>query len=482
MDGPEEFQDVYSAHGTEPKPDPPAPAPSASPASIASTLQQIKRSFSSVKAETPGQQPSALAVQPRSTTMLQGIFNLTKSSIGAGMLFLPWNMHRMGLLPGLGAIVFAGCLCSTTLHYLARMCANTGADDYFKLGRLAFGPWGETTAVAALLLNLLGGLINYANFAGDYLSSALAYLCRTPAPPWYLRPAFLKVLLAGTAILPLACLRDMSKLARSSLAGLLCMAYILALTVADYFADGAVYAAPRLGPRLSTQLFSAFGSIIFAFVNHFTLVAVVPVMVDPTPQRRTRMILASNATVTAVYLCAATFGYLHFGASISPARPDILNSPQAMSAPYAVAKLAFAAVMVCSYPLLCAPARSALDQLVGRVLVRQAPTRAHAWARLASTRHYCETLLLVALPTAVAVCAADLAALFLDVFSSLCGSLIVFVFPALYFLRLARPKLYNYPVHPWERVLVWVNVLVGCVVAGIGTFDSLASMAKVLLR
>lgn len=421
----------------------------------------------------------------RNTTLNQGIFNLTKSAIGAGMLFLPWNMHRMGLLAGVASIVFAGVLCSTTLHYLARIGANTGADNYFKLGRLAFGSVGEMSAVAALLFNLIGGLINYANFAGDYLSSSLVFLFFRSPPassiPWYISPSFLKIAVAGLGIFPLACLKDMSKLSKSSLAGLLCMAYILLLTVWDSIFDTTEYLAPRIAPVISTQFFSAFGNIIFAFVNHFTIVAIVPVMVDPSPRRRSTMIAASNSTVLIVYLTAAICGYLHFGSSIDPSKPDILNSPDSMTFPYAIAKLAFASVMVFSYPLLCDPARSALDQLITRlVLFRSPPERHSSWAHVAKLRHYAETALLVLIPTLIAVTAAKFAALFLDIFSSLCGSLLVFIFPSLYFLKLAQPKMYNFKIHSWERVLVFVNIFVGITVAIIGTFDSIWTIVRIL--
>lgn len=416
---------------------------------------------------------------------MQGIFNLTKASIGAGMLFLPWNMHRMGLFAGIGSITFAGFLCSTTLHYLARIGANTGADNYFKLGRLAYGTAGEMAAVAALLFNLLGGLINYANFAGDYLSSSLVFLFfKTSSEsgniPWYISPSFLKIAVAGLGIFPLACLKDMSKLARTSLAGLLCMGYILLLTVWDAIFDKTEYLPPLLAPRVSTQFFSAFGNIIFAFVNHFTIVAIVPVMIDPSPKRRSFMITSSNMTVLIVYLTAAIAGYLHFGSSIDPSRPDILNSPLEMSFSYAVAKLAFSSVMVFSYPLICDPARSALDQLITRLVLFGAPERHAKWSRLGHFRHYFETVLLVALPTFIAVTAANYAALFLDIFSSLCGSLLVFIFPSLYFMKLAQPKLYNFKIHFWERVLIFVNIFVGVSVAIIGTFDSIWTISTLL--
>lgn len=410
---------------------------------------------------------------------------MTKAAIGAGMLFLPWNMHRMGLLAGISSIVFAGVLCSSTLHYLARIGANTGADNYFKLGRLAYGSIGEMSAVTALLFNLIGGLINYANFAGDYLSSSLVFLffrnSDANAIPWYISPAFLKITVASLGIFPLACLKDMSKLSKSSLAGLLCMAYILLLTVWDSIFDKTEYLPPRIAPRISTQFFSAFGNIIFAFVNHFTIVAIVPVMIDPSPQRRGAMIASSNGTVLIVYLTAAITGYLHFGSSINPSRPDILNSPEQMSVPYAIAKLAFASVMVFSYPLICDPARSALDQLITRlVLIKASPSRHASWARFTQLRHYLETVLLVALPTVIAVTAANYAALFLDIFSSLCGSLLVFIFPALYFRKLAQPKLFNFKIHSWERALIFVNIFVGVTVAVIGTFDSVWTIIKLI--
>ena len=397
------------------------------------------------------------------------------------MLFLPWNMHRMGLLAGVASIIFAGVLCSSTLHYLARIGANTGADNYFKLGKLAFGSKGEMAAVAALLFNLLGGLINYANFAGDYLSSSLIFLFfKSGNAPWFVEPSFLKIAVAGLGIFPLACLKDMSKLSRSSLAGLLCMAYILVLTVWDSFVDKTDYLPPRIAPRFTTQFFSAFGNIIFAFVNHFTIVAIVPVMVDPTPTRRSIMILVSNYTVLFVYLVAAISGYLHFGSSIDPSRPDILNSPTEISISYAIAKLAFASVMVFSYPLVCDPARSALDQLVTRLVLFRAPQRQAGWSRIIQLRHYLETVILVALPTLIAVTAANYAALFLDIFSSLCGSLLVFIFPSLYFLKLSQPKMYNYQIHSWEKVLIYVNLFVGTTVAFIGTLDSIWTIINVI--
>lgn len=391
-------------------------------------------------------------------------------------------MHRMGLLSGLASIIIAGVLCSTTLHYLSRICANTGADNYFKLGRLAYGSIGEMAAVAALLFNLLGGLINYANFAGDYMSSALLFLLGIDSAPWYISPAFLKIVISSLAIFPLACLKDMSKLAHSSLAGLLCMGYILLLTIADALTDQEEYAPPRIMPRISTQFFSAFGSIIFAFVNHFTIVAIVPVLINPTPQRRGLMIASSNATVLLVYLSAAIFGYSHFGSSIDPNKPDILNSVAKMSVPYAIAKLAFSLVMVFSYPLLCDPARSALDQLVTKLVVGGSAERLATWSSLYQLRHYTETFILVAVPTIIAVCAASMAALFMDVFSSLCGSLLVFIFPSLYFVKLAAPRMYNYRIHSWEKSLVAVNIFVGAAVAIIGTFDSVKNIIAAVLR
>lgn len=413
---------------------------------------------------------------------MQGVFNLTKSAIGAGMLFLPWNMHRMGLLSGLASIIFAGILCSTTLHYLSRICANTGADNYFKLGRLAYGSVGEMAAVAALLFNLLGGLINYANFAGSYMSSSLLFLFSLDSAPWYISPAFLKIAISGLAIFPLACLKDMSKLSHSSLAGLLCMAYILILTIVDALVDKQEYSAPRILPRLSTQFFSAFGSIIFAFGNHFTLVAIVPAMLNPSPKRRGLMIASSNATVLAVYLSTAIFGYLHFGSSIDPAKPDILNSPAQMTVPYAIAKMAFSLVMIFSYPLLCDPARETLDLLLGKMYVRGSAERLSSWTKIYQLRHYTQTFILVAVPTLIAVFAADLAALFLDVFSSLCGSLLTFIFPSLYFVKLAAPKMYNFRIHMWEKGFVGVNLLVGTAVAIIGTFDSVKNIIMAFLK
>ena len=123
-------------------------------------------------------------------------------------------------------------------------------------------------------------------------------------------------------IFPLACLKDLSKLANASILGMACIGYITVLTVVDKFVDTTSPAPVIATAKFTFQIFECFSVFLFAFLNHFTTVALVPVLVRPTPARRNQLIVTSQVATTAIYLLVAAFGYWHFGDSVTD---DILR-------------------------------------------------------------------------------------------------------------------------------------------------------------
>lgn len=390
-------------------------------------------------------------------SMAAGTFNLCKSAIGVGILALPKAMANSGLLLGLGLLALGSITCSSTLYFLARIAANTDLGDYFAVGNLAYGGVGESLAVLATLLYLIGALIGYMSYTTTYISSGIGYFLGITDPvnyPWYLSKFFV-IALCAALIFPLACLRDLSKLARASIVGMCCMAFVCGLTVIDYFADSTtVNMANYTAVVLKPSALAAFSTILFAFCNHFTMLSIVPNFISPTPRRRALLTAFSSTVVFIFYLLVSLFGYLHFGDAVAD---NILKARSTTI--YAIARLVVACVILVSYPLLCDPTKSCMDFLVCKWLGQPKGN--------GNIRNLTITASLVISSALVAMVAADQVLPILGLFSSLCGSLLMFIFPALYFLKLENQR---YRISKGEKMVAYVDIVVGAIVLIFGTY------------
>ena len=140
----------------------------------------------------------------RNTSLAAGIFNLSKSAVGTGTLGLAFCMKEMGLGLGLSMMIFAAFMASVSLHFLGRLSANTDCSSYFGLGRLSFGAAGETSAIAALSLFLIGGLTFYAWKIGVLFSASLKFMLPSHKDSIFLNEAILTIISGTLLVFPLS--------------------------------------------------------------------------------------------------------------------------------------------------------------------------------------------------------------------------------------------------------------------------------------
>lgn len=382
---------------------------------------------------------------------------MSKSAIGAGALLLPAALAKLGLVPGLATLVCASITATIGLHFLSRLAANTDQSDYFALGKLAYGTVGEVFCMAALLLSLFGTLIFYIASAAESFLNFLKYV----RPSVDLNSSLLvnvTCCITAAVIFPLAAQRDMSALAKASIGGMACMVYIALLLLGDYLYDlltgHAQAPIAAFTPFVFGKFFTTFSGVIFAFVNHFTMPPVICNLIDPTPSRRSQLTFGSAAAVIGYYLVFSLAGYLHFGSGVASI---VLNSPQPTSAvvdfAYVLAKLLVGVMLVLSYPLILDPCRATIEGVIN--LVRGTPG-----ARSSSLSSLAITGALVGAPLLVGIFCRKLALMILSLFTGLSGSLLLFVFPSLFFLALQS----KYRVSPLERIAAYFNILFGMVI------------------
>ncbi len=411
---------------------------------------------------------SPLNVPVRNTSLVGATFNLTKSAVGAGTIFLPAMLAKLGPVVGSIYLIAGGILTALPLYFLGRMAHHCETGDYFKLGRLALGKKGETFVSVSLLLFLAGGLVAYAYFTGNLLQSFLTTVGAS-ARLGSLSSERNMTVFAAIFIFMLSTLRDMNQLAKTSIFAMICMLGIATLLVYDAcfpLNDFKPFAPAETatGAAYARELVELIGKVIFAYVNHFTIVSLVPVLVDPSAKARTKLIGASSGLAMTIYLMAALGGYMRFGKHAGGSFSDILsvyedNAPHA----YTVARLALALVLICSYPLLLDPARACLDSLAFGPESNLSK----------GFRHYLETAIIVVVPVTVAYTTGSKSDKVLSLFSGLCGSLLVFTLPGLFYLRLSRS--FKFSISKWERVLAYFCIVLGVVLAlSSSTFGVLA--------
>lgn len=393
-------------------------------------------------------------VSKRNVSLLAAIFNLTKSAVGVGTLFLHGKLVTLGFTAGLVAIMTAALMSTLSLHLLSRMAHNCDTGDYFVLGRQALGPHGERIIVIALLLFLFAGLVYYCLFVESYVQQTLEYVLQQPNYKNVILTTVVPVLLF---MFPLSCLRDLSALAVSSIVGMLSIMGVTGLVVFHYLTSPASENTKTLTQALASESvigpagWSAFGGIIFAFVNHFTVVSLCQVLQRPTPTRRCILNIASTVASLAIYIPCAIFGYLLFSKE-----PTILDVKSNIL--FAIARGVVVLVIMVSFPLLLDPARSSLNSML------PFPD--------STARHFGVTFLLTVLPLVTVLSFGWKVDDFLSLLSAICGSFLVFIAPPVFFLRLQSKMV----VHGWERVGAYVLFAFGLIVLATGTYSTASKL------
>lgn len=415
---------------------------------------------------------SPLELPQRTTTLSQGIFSLAKSAVGAGTLALHSQFAKLGLFSGLAVLAFASLSTTSTLHFLSRVSANTDLGSYFAIGRMAYGTAGEVASMIALILFIISALIFYLVLAAGYVIDFLKFVHPGVAGAWFSDYTYMTIMIA-LVTLPMACLRDMSALGKASIMGMVCMCYILVLTVVDYFVDSAGRAATESPLIIASSIdtfFQCFSTMLFAFVNHFTMVSLVPVLIDPTPSRRAKVTIYSATFIFVFYAILATFGYLHFGVNTAT---NLLNSSTSATAwaswTYNLGRLMMAIVLILSYPLLLDPCRGTIEGALGKFLGGRP-----AWKSTAGIRSIAITVALIVISALVGIFFQSQADTILKASTAFSGSLMVFIFPSAFFLKLSD----RYLVHGWERGTAYFNIVFGFLFMILGTFFSVKSMIQ----
>lgn len=446
--------------------------------------------------------PSLPALYPDSSlNSLSGtLYNLVKTSIGCGMIFLPTAMHDCGIVFGIVLIAFSGIVTLIPQILLSHM-SILGVSDYISLSRKCYGKGVETSIVLFQLLLLFTPMIAYIKLNGLFASNFLMHM-GLRSDSIFVNPTLLTVLLSFFVILPLCLLKNLSKLSFASVMGLICVTYLSLLTILDYFYDswinnGLIGISPGLGLIVAKikyygfglPLMSAFNTFMLAYTNHPSILPLISEMKNPNTARRSKLIYTSQFIVFIFYLLTTTFGYLHFGASCERPTSYIMIKHTPF---YFLAQLLLVFVNIITFPLIHWPARLSLDWLLRELIkivdkktlgkkpsvtnigsfspVPISAKNLHSieekFDEAKNVRHVLEAVILVSICCIFAIIFPSILSVF-DFFVPISGSFILFTIPSVCYLKcvdkgFVERKLSN-------RVLAYIGLIIGLLHFSVGS-------------
>lgn len=104
------------------------------------------------------------------------VFNLSTTIIGAGIMGLPACVKKLGMVPGLLAIIFTGFLTEKSIEFLIRNSRAGNFSSYGSLMEDAFGKFGKALVEIFVIVNNIGVLIIYTIILGKDFSLILSQM------------------------------------------------------------------------------------------------------------------------------------------------------------------------------------------------------------------------------------------------------------------------------------------------------------------
>lgn len=369
------------------------------------------------------------------------VSNLVSTCLGSGMLALPAMLGRLGLGGGLTLLLMMTLVAERTVSLLVSSADLTGHASLAAVAEASLGTSGAVlTAVALIALNA-GVCVSYCVVIKTLLPDVVRSLLHLASPPPVV--ACLAAVCVGL-LWPLSSLSSMDELRWASLASIaLIYAFVAAVCAAG--AHVLLYAEPGLWEAWLSQPLIR-GSLAdwarevpvacFSFLCHPNVLYLYDELrrqkrrASPSryTSKRSKMMAATRvcyAACSLIYAAEAVGGYAAFGRN---AQPDLLENlrpgPECPLPQVVVQALhaAFVTSMITTFPSLSFSLRGSLH-----ALCFSAVEETRAW-RLG------ESALIVGLVGCVAAAIDDLGLVF-QLVGATCGSLLMFVLPALIFLR-----------------------------------------------
>ena len=316
--------------------------------------------------------------EPGTSTISQGVFNMTNTVVGAGIIGLPFALKEAGFWAGIGALIAMAVMTEMSLKLLMRSAIRARCDTYEALASAAFGRAGFWVVSMARFLFSGGAMLAFLMILADTVTSVVAAYSSDVDSDALRRWVILGASFA--AILPIVLLRDVTSLSRFSLLSISTVA-VMELVVLGQLGHSHFYYAESCSPRdagTCAQVYNttedtpppsatvfegggfapALAIFAFAFTCHGSSFIILSSLKEPSYANW--CFITRRSLVIAVVLCMlmAVPGYMVFRDKTDP---NLLNNYPGDDTVMNVVRSLYAFTMVLTFPMCFNVCRAVLN-------------------------------------------------------------------------------------------------------------------------
>ncbi|CAL5186073.1 unnamed protein product [Lathyrus oleraceus] len=307
------------------------------------------------------------------------VFNLSTTVIGAGIMGLPACVKKLGMVPGLIAIILTALLTEKSIEFIIRFSRAGNFPAYGSLMGDAFGKYGKAFLEICVVVNNMGILIVYMIIIGDVISGTTSsgihhsgILEGWFGVHWWTGRTFILVFATFFVFAPLVSFKRIDSLRFTSAlsVGLAVVFLIIAVGISIIKIISGGIGMPRLFPVITDaasvfDLFTVVPVLVTAYICHYNVHSIDNELEDPSWMQgvvRTSLTLCSS-----VYSLTSFFGFLLFGDNTLD---DVLaNFDTDLGIPFGSAlndavRFSYAAHLVLVFPVVFYALRVNIDGLI----------------------------------------------------------------------------------------------------------------------
>lgn len=297
-------------------------------------------------------------------------FNICNVIIGSGIIGLPYALRQAGAVVGLLMLLVIGLLSNYTLRLLISVGRSVSCYDYEELTKHCFGQRGFRACLLTILLLDYGAMVTYIIVLGGTLPPVAAQFFG--ATGVLANRDFLLIVTGLVFMLPLCLLRSLKELSYVSVVSVLVMLVVIVIVGVEGLGEG--NQAEGTVEMVGTQIFSSFGTIVFAYVCHDVSFQVFQTLSIPTEDRWSLVVHCAIFIALVASVLMGLLGYFSFG---HLTEPNILDSFLPTNKGANVGRLALAVTLFFTYPVNLFMCRHILARVLGFASARELNTKGH---------------------------------------------------------------------------------------------------------
>ena len=376
--------------------------------------------------------------------------NLTKATIGSGVLVLPYHTRQVGIPLMTFLLILGAVMTHMTVLMLGRACEAAPDRGYDDIASQLYGHWFAVFVVIAMFANCFGAAAGYVVSIGDALKW-------TDYQTWKL-----SLIISSVVLLPLACIYRINTLRYFSMIGVCGVGVLVTSTIYCLCRGGLDTSIQneKTGVVQMTQfsgVINAFSSIVFAYVCHYNVPHLYGELKEKSEKTLRSVSICSLAMSFSMYLIAGVCGYLAFGFDV---KESILKELQ----PYIKERDVFVIISVIGCVASICVAHS-LHVYPIRVSAEYISSRINPNLKGSYLLTVIVGISVVYLSLAVALLLPSIKTI-IDVVGASASSAIAFIFPPLFSIRMAK-KDQSSIRSLWQEYTI---LSVGIIMGSVGTF------------